>query len=75
MTKPTITYVTQKRLSWYGHVIRRDKNNVAKEINNIGNEREDTSMTGVNIAFGRKHTVFLVPSRFPAFHLKCPAFF
>ena len=31
---------------------------------------------GVNItAFGRKLMLFLAPSRFPAFHLKCPAFF
>ena len=31
---------------------------------------------GVNsTAFGRKLKLFLAPSRFPAFHLKCPAFF
>ena len=30
---------------------------------------------GVNItAFGHKIKLFLAPSRFPAFHLKCPAF-
>ena len=31
---------------------------------------------GVNITvFGRKLTIFFGPSRFPAFHLKCPVFF
>ena len=34
------------------------------------------AVIGVNsTAFGRKLTLFLASSRFPAFHLKCPAFF
>ena len=32
MVKPITAYVTQKRLSWYGHVMRRDDKNVANEI-------------------------------------------
>ena len=32
MVKPITTYVTQKRISWHGHVMRRDNKNVAKEI-------------------------------------------
>ena len=32
MVKPITTYVTQKRLSWYGHVSRRDDTNVAKHV-------------------------------------------
>ena len=32
MVKPITTYVTQKRLSWYGHVMRREDTNVAKHV-------------------------------------------
>ena len=32
MVKPINTYVPQKRLSWYGQVLRRDDNYVAKEV-------------------------------------------
>ena len=32
MVKPITTYVTQKRLSWYGHVTRREDTNVAKKV-------------------------------------------
>ena len=32
MVKPITTYVTQKRLSWCGHVMRRRDKNVANEI-------------------------------------------
>ena len=32
MVKPITTYVTQKRLSWYGHVLRRDDTNVSKHV-------------------------------------------
>ena len=32
MVKLINTYVTQKRLSWHGHVMRRDDNNIAKEV-------------------------------------------
>ena len=33
MVKPTTKYVTQKRLSWYGHVMmRREETNVAKQV-------------------------------------------
>ncbi len=35
MVKPITTYVTQKRLSWYGHVMRREDTNVAKEVTTI----------------------------------------
>ena len=28
--------VTQKRLSWYGHVMRRDDTNVAKKVTQVG---------------------------------------
>ena len=42
MVKPITTYVTQKRLSWYGHVMRRDDKNVAKQVNDEGG-REETS--------------------------------
>ena len=42
MFKPITTYVTQKRLSWYGHVMRREDTNVAASNNNEGG-REDTS--------------------------------
>ena len=32
MVKPITTYVTQKRFSWYGHVMRREDTNVAKGV-------------------------------------------
>ena len=32
MVKPFTTYVTQKRLSLYGHVLRREDTNVAKHV-------------------------------------------
>ena len=32
MVKPITTYVTQKRLSWYGHVMRIEETNVAKQV-------------------------------------------
>ena len=32
MVKPITTYVTQKRISWYGHVMRREDTNVAKHV-------------------------------------------
>ena len=32
MVKPITTYVTQKRISWYGHVMRREDTNVAKQV-------------------------------------------
>ena len=32
MVKPITTYVTQKRLSWYGHVMRGEGTNVAKQV-------------------------------------------
>ena len=32
MVKPITTYVTQKRLAWYGHVMRREDTNVAKHV-------------------------------------------
>ena len=32
MVKPITTYVTQKRISWYGHVTRREDTNVAKQV-------------------------------------------
>ena len=32
MVKPITKYVTQKRLSWYGHVLRRQDPNVAKQV-------------------------------------------
>ena len=33
MVKPITTNVTQKRLSWYGHVMmRREETNVAKQV-------------------------------------------
>ena len=32
MLKPITTYVTQKRLSLYGHVMRREETNVAKQV-------------------------------------------
>ena len=32
MVKPITTYVTQKRLSWYGHAMRREDTNVAKHV-------------------------------------------
>ena len=32
MVKPITTYVTHKRLSWYGHVMRRNDTNVAKQV-------------------------------------------
>ena len=35
MVKPITNYVTQKRLSWYGHVMRRDDMNVAKEVTTV----------------------------------------
>ena len=36
-------HVTQKRLSWYGHVMRREDTNVAKQVNNNEGGREETS--------------------------------
>ena len=35
MVKPITTFVTQKRLPWYGHVIRREYTNVAKQVTTI----------------------------------------
>ena len=35
MVKPITTYVTQKRLSWYGHVMRREDTNVAKQVTSM----------------------------------------
>ena len=32
MVKPITTYVAQKRISWYGHAIRREDTNVAKQV-------------------------------------------
>ena len=32
MVKPITTYVTQKRLSWFGHVMRREETNFAKQV-------------------------------------------
>ena len=32
MVKPITTYPTQKQLSWYGHVMRREETNVAKKV-------------------------------------------
>ena len=32
MVNPITTYVAQKRLSWYGHVMRREDKNVAKQV-------------------------------------------
>ena len=32
MVKPSATYVAQKRLLWYGHVMRREDTNVAKQV-------------------------------------------
>ena len=32
MVKPITTFVAQKRLSWYGHVMRREDTNVAKQV-------------------------------------------
>ena len=32
IVKPVTTYVTQKRISWYGHVMRREDTNVAKHV-------------------------------------------
>ena len=32
MVKPITTYVTQKRLSRFGHVMRREDTNVAKQV-------------------------------------------
>ena len=42
IVKPITTYVAQKRLSRYGHVMRREDTNVAKHDNNEGG-REETS--------------------------------
>ena len=41
MVKPITTYVTQKRLSWYDHVLRRDDTNVAKHVTTmtVGGQR------------------------------------
>ena len=41
MVKPITTYVTQERLSWYGHVMRREDTNVAKQVTTmkVGGER------------------------------------
>ena len=32
MVKPITIYIAQKRLSWYGHAMRRDATNVAKQV-------------------------------------------
>ena len=32
MVKPITTYATQKRLSWYGHVMKREDTNIAKQV-------------------------------------------
>ena len=45
MVKPDTTYVAQKRLSWYGHVMRREETNVAKQV--------ITMKVGGNIPRGR----------------------
>ena len=43
MVKPITTYVTQKRLSWYGHVMRREYTNAAKHVTTNDGGREETS--------------------------------
>ena len=43
MVKPNTTYVTQKRLSWYGHVMRREDTNVAKQVTTMKVGGEETS--------------------------------
>ena len=40
MVKPITPYGTQKRLSWNGHVMRREDTNVAKEVTTIGGREE-----------------------------------
>ena len=35
MVKPITTYVTQKRRSWYGHEMRIEDTNVAKQVTTI----------------------------------------
>ncbi len=35
MVKPITAYVTQKRLSWYGHEMRIEDTNVAKQVTTI----------------------------------------
>ncbi len=35
MVKPITTYVIQERLSWYGHVMRREDTNVAKQVTSM----------------------------------------
>ena len=40
MVNPITTYVTQKRLSWYGHVMRRHER--CKTCNNNEGGREET---------------------------------
>ena len=32
MVKPITTYIPQKRISWYDHVMRREDTNVAKHV-------------------------------------------
>ena len=41
MVKPITTYVTKKRVSWYGHVMRRHE--CCKACNNNDGGREETS--------------------------------
>ena len=44
MVKPIPTYVTQKRHSWYGHVMmKREETNLCKASNNNEGGREETS--------------------------------
>ena len=41
MVKPITTYVTQKRISWYGHVTRREDTNVEKQVTTMKGEGID----------------------------------
>ena len=43
MVKPITIYVTQKRLSWYGHVMRREDIERCKASNNNEGGREEPS--------------------------------
>ena len=47
MVQPITTYVTQKRLSWYGHVMKREETHVAKKVTTMkGRDLEEGQYCG-----------------------------
>ena len=61
MVEPITTYVAQKRISWYGHVTRRDE--YCKGSNNDEGGMEDTSGKAQTDVDGQSAERFETPAR------------